>query len=94
MKLKLKRKFRSVKNQIETNNKLVDEIGSALAYLEPEACNEYILQRLVAMLTPMADTEILIKLDEFFKELSEKKHQEVINLYENFFDETPAPNNN
>ena len=86
--------MRSAEQQVVTNNLLVSHIKDTLNYLEPELCEVEILEKLLFMLIPMADTEILSALNDFLNSLGEKKLAEVKEMYSQFFDETPTPNNN
>ena len=95
MKIKIKRKsIRSAEQQVITNNLLVSNIKDTLNYLEPELCETAILEKLVVMLIPMAETQILSALNDFLNSLGEKKLAEVKEMYELFFNENPTPNNN
>lgn len=86
--------MRSAEQQVVTNNLLVSHIKDTLNYLEPELCEVETLEKLLFMLIPMADTEILSALNDFLNSLGEKKLAEVKEMYSQFFDETPTPNNN
>lgn len=95
MRIKIKRKtIHSAEQQIITNKLLVSNIKDTLNYLEPELCEVEILEKLLVMLIPMAETEILSALNDFLNSLGEKKLDEVKELYSQFFDETETPNNN
>ena len=95
MKIKMKiKKVRGAKQQIVANQILVSNIKDTMNYLEPELCNEEILAKLVMVLTPMADTDLLNSLNELLNSFGENKLQEVKELYELFFNENPTPNNN
>ena len=95
MRIKIKRKsIRNVEQQILENKHLVELIHEAMSYIEPDLSNEQLLEKLVVMLTPMCDPQILNALHKFTNSLAEKKLDEVKELYAQFFDETEAPNNN
>ena len=95
MRIKIKRKsIRNVEKQILENKHLVELIHEAISYIEPDLTNEQLLERLVVMLTPMCDPQILNALHKFTNSLAEKKLDEIKELYSLFFDETEAPNNN
>ena len=95
MRIKIKRKsIRNVEQQILENKHLVELIHEAMSYIEPDLSNEQLLEKLVVMLTPMCNPQILNALHKFTNSLAEKKLDEVKELYAQFFDETEAPNNN
>ena len=95
MRIKIKRKsIRNVEKHILENKHLVELIHEAMNYIEPDLSNEQLLEKLVVMLTPMCDPQILNALHKFTNSLAEKKLDEVKELYAQFFDETEAPNNN
>lgn len=95
MKIKIKRKsIRSADQRILANQMLVSNIKDTMNYLEPEMCNEAILTKLVMVLTPIADTDLLNGLNDLLNSFGENKLNEVKELYELFFNENPTPNNN
>ena len=95
MRIKIKRKsIRNVEKQILENQTLVEFIKEAMNYIEPDLSNEQLLEKLVVLLTPMCNPQILNALHKFTNSLAEKKLDEVKELYSLFFDETEAPNNN
>lgn len=95
MRIKIKRKsIRNVEKQILENQTLVEFIKEAISYLEPDLTNEQLLEKLVVLLTPMCNPQILNALHKFTNSLAEQKLDEVKELYSLFFDETEAPNNN
>lgn len=93
-----KRKYNTdkqiVDNQMAVNQMLVGHIKDTMNYLEPELDNEQILEKLVMVLTPMADTALLNTFKMFVNARAEQKLSEVKSLYAVMFDETETDNNN
>ena len=94
MRIKRKSGRQLAEQQIMANQMLVSNIKDTINYLEPELDNEQVLAKLVIMLTPMCETQILNALNNFLNSLGEKKLDEVKEIYSLFFNETETPNNN
>ena len=73
MRIKIKRKsIRNVEKQILENQTLVEFIKEAMSYIEPDLSNEQLLEKLVVLLTPMCNPQILNALHKFTNSLWHK----------------------
>jgi hypothetical protein len=72
----------------------VFEIKEAIAFLEPERTSDEVKDKLLFILTTIADSEKLQLLWNSTNALANKKVDEVSDLYCNFFSQDHTDNNN